>query len=185
MQEDVFDAQLYFRLLSLVGVGELERMTQYKGEGRHTAHLLVYPVLMVHDVCGYDEILVGEDQIQHLELARELVKRYNRTFGADIKVPMASPVAGRVMSLTDPDRKMSKSEPQGCLFLDDTETDIRKKIRKAVADDKGRANLIELYRRLGGVEVPEMNLELKNRLSDLVVQKFPSGSVGFEGRLQP
>ena len=69
---------------------------------------------------------------------------------------------------------MSKSEPNGCLFLDDNESDIRKKIRRAVADEKGRTNLIQLYQRLGGTEIPTMNLELKNALSDLVVKKFIS-----------
>jgi tryptophanyl-tRNA synthetase len=147
-------------------------MTQYKNAKHKTGHILTYPVLMVHDICGYDEIIVGDDQLQHLELAKILIKRYNKTFNENIKIPIASPIAGKIMSLTDSSKKMSKSDPNGCLFLEDTEVDIRKKIRKAVMDVVGRQNLIDIYKRLGGIKIPELNLDLKNELSDLLVNKF-------------
>lgn len=168
-QENVFDARLYFRLLALTYPGELNRMTQFRSSEEKTAHLFVYPVLMVHDVAGYDEVIVGDDQSQHLNFARDLLARYNKTFDENVKIPIANPTAGRIMSLTDPTQKMSKSEPSGCLFLDDEVDVVVRKIRKAVADDAGRANLYALYQQLGGVEpLPEMNSHLKKVLTEKV-----------------
>jgi tryptophanyl-tRNA synthetase len=168
-QEKIFDARLYFRLLALTYPGELNRMTQYRSSEEKTAHLFAYPVLMVHDVTGYDEVIVGEDQSQHLNFARDLLARYNKTFGENVKIPTANSSAGRVMSLTDPSKKMSKSEPLGCLFLDDEPDEVARKIRKAVADDAGRANLYGLYQQLGGAEpLPEMNSRLKEILTEKV-----------------
>jgi len=170
-QEDVFNAELYFRLLGLASAGDLERMTQYKSSNEPTAHLFVYPVLMVHDVAGYDEVIVGEDQTQHLEFARRLLKRYNKHYGQNLRVPTASPIAGRIMSFTDPTSKMSKSEPQGCLFLDDSHEEVAAKIRRATMTAEGRENVIDLYRRLGGLEpIPEMNQPLKELLTEQVLK---------------
>src|SRR5271154_5974006 len=130
LQEDEFRPELYFQLLSIARVGELDRMTQFMSGDQNDAHLLIYPVLVVHDVMGYDEILVGEDQGQHLNSARDLIDRYNKTFGEeDHGLPVARMIGGRVMSLTEPTKKMSKSEPDGCLFLADSEEDIRKKVK--------------------------------------------------------
>jgi tryptophanyl-tRNA synthetase len=168
-QEIVFDATLYFRLLALTYPGELNRMTQFRSSDDKTAHLFVYPVLMVHDVAGYEEVIVGEDQTQHLNFARDLLARYNKTFKEYIGIPVANPIGGRVMSLTDPTSKMSKSEPSGCLFLDDTHEEASRKIRKAVTTDAGRANLYALYRELGGTEPPpELNSTLKEILTEKV-----------------
>ena len=168
-QKNIFDATLYFRLLAITYPGELERMTQYRASDDKTAHLFIYPVLMVHDVAGYDEVIVGEDQTQHLNFARDLLARYNKTFKADVLIPMANPIGGRVMSLTDPTRKMSKSEPAGCLFLDDSPEEASRKIRKAVTTDAGRTNLYALYQELGGKQsLPEMNSTLKEILTDKV-----------------
>src|SRR5271157_4829706 len=158
-QYDMFDAEFYFQLLSIARVGELSRMTQYVTAGDdNDAHLLCYPVLMTMDVASYDEILVGEDQAQHINYARDLITRYNRIFNAEIALPEAKTVGGRVMSLTEPEKKMSKSEPEGCLFLSDSEETIREKIKKATMTPQGRNNLIRLYQYLGGsLPVPEMN----------------------------
>lgn len=167
--QNLFNAQLYFRLLALTYPGELNRMTQYRSSEEKNAHLFVYPVLMVHDVAGYDEVVVGEDQTQHLNFARDLLSRYNKTFGEEIRIPVANPSGGRVMNLTDPTRKMSKSEPDGCLFLDDTREEVARKVRKAVTDEAGRANLYALYQSLGGTEsLPELNFKLKELLTDTV-----------------
>jgi tryptophanyl-tRNA synthetase len=174
MQSEEFDAELYFQLLSIARVGELERMTQYMTAGDdNDAHLLVYPVLMVHDVMGYDEILVGEDQMQHINYARDLIERYNRLFNKDVRLPVAKPTGGRVMSLTDPEKKMSKSEPGGCIFLDDSPAEIERKIKAATMDDAGRANLVELYRNLGGTEeIPRMNSEFKPMVAAAVIREI-------------
>ena len=176
LQSEEFDAELYFQLLSIARVGELERMTQYMAGGaaeQNSAHLLVYPVLMVHDVMGYDEILVGDDQTQHINYSRDLIERYNRVFGASVRLPVARPVGGRVMSLTDPSKKMSKSEPDGCLFLEDTPAEIERKIKAAVTTSDGMVNLIELYRSLGGTEeIPRLNSEFKPMLAMQVIRSI-------------
>lgn len=170
-QSEEFDANTYFQLLSIARVGELKRMTQYQAQGDddNDAHLLVYPVLMVHDVFGYDEVYVGDDQTQHINYARDLIERYNRVFKAEIVLPKAISIGGRIMSLTDPLKKMSKSEPDGCLFLDDSLHKIEQKIKKAVTTEEGLHNLVRLYRALGGTQdVPDMNSEFK----PMVVEKL-------------
>jgi len=170
-QSEEFDATLYFRLLSIARVGELERMTQYQSAGDdNDAHLLVYPVLMVHDVVGYDQICVGEDQAQHLNYARDLIERYNRIFNQNEKLPEPRIVGGRIMSLSDPTKKMSKSEPDGCLFLDDSPMEIDRKITAAVMDEEGRKNLISLYYDLNGAgPIPLMNSEFKPMVTEKLV----------------
>jgi tryptophanyl-tRNA synthetase len=173
-QSEEFDAELYFQLLSIARVGELERMTQYMTAGDdNDAHLLVYPVLMVHDVMGYDEILVGDDQSQHLNYARDLIERHNREFNGSIRLPIPRIVGGRVMSLTDPTKKMSKSEPDGCLFLDDSPADIQRKIKAAVTTVSGIENLVQIYRNFGGKgEIPSMNSEFKPLVTNLLISNL-------------
>lgn len=176
LQEDEFRPAIYFELLSIARVGELERMTQYMSGDENDAHLLIYPVLMVHDIMGYDEVLVGEDQAQHLNYARDLIERYNKTFNEDFTLPEFRTVGGRVMSLTEPTKKMSKSEPEGCLFLSDSEDYIRRKIKAATMTMEGRDNMIELYRNLGGrEEIPEMNSDFKPLVADLLVKVLAPG----------
>jgi tryptophanyl-tRNA synthetase len=174
LQSEEFDAELYFQLLSIARGGELERMTQYMNAGDdNDAHLLVYPVLMVHDVMGYDEILVGDDQTQHINYARDLIERYNRVFEASVRLPVARAVGGRVMSLTDPTKKMSKSDPDGCLFLDDSPGAIQDKVRAAVTTPEGMTNLVELYRALGGTEeIPRLNSEFKPMLAMQIIRNI-------------
>ena len=183
LQSDVFSAELYFKLLSIARVGELERMTQYMSGGDdNDAHLLVYPVLMVHDIMGYDEILVGDDQGQHVNYARDLIERYNRVFKQDERLPIAKTVGGRVMSLTEPTKKMSKSEPEGCLFLDDAPAHIERKIKAATMTDEGRKNLITLYYDLGGKEViPVMNSEFKPMVAQMVIRTLYGQQNDWEG----
>ena len=171
-QAEEFSAQTYFELLSIARVGELQRMTQYMtASDDNDAHLLVYPVLMVHDVLGYDEILVGDDQTQHINYARDLIERYNRVFKTSIRLPIARPVGGRVMSLTEPTKKMSKSEPDGCLFLDDSPADVERKIKAAVMDEEGHVNLVQLYVALGGTEpIPSMNSAFKPMVASAIIR---------------
>jgi len=146
-------------------MGELRRMTQFKekGDGQETVRvgLFTYPVLMAADILLYDatSVPVGDDQRQHLELARELAGRFNNRYGETFTVPEAAipGVAARVMDLQHPERKMSKSvdSPLGTLGLLDSPEDITKKVRKAVTDTDGEmrydraakpglANLVDL-----------------------------------------
>jgi tryptophanyl-tRNA synthetase len=128
-------------------VGELRRMTQFKekGRGQETvrASLFTYPVLMAADILLYDaaSVPVGDDQRQHLELARELAIRFNGRYGETFTVPEAAipGAAARVMDLQHPERKMSKSveSPLGTIGLLDSTEQITRKVRKAVTDTDG------------------------------------------------
>jgi tryptophanyl-tRNA synthetase len=174
LQRETFDAGLYFRLLAVARIGDLQRMTPFRSAANdaRTAQLLTYPVLMAHDVAGYDEVLVGIDQQQHLEYARKLLRAYNRAYDASLAIPRATVVVGRVKDLRQPERKMSKSAPEGCLFLDDAPEDIRKKLRKAVANEEGLENLTFLYRAFVGEGVPASNEELKAHLAEALIARF-------------
>jgi len=140
-------ARLSWLLECTVTFGELRRMTQFKEKAdRHEVvrgGLLTYPALMAADILLYDTELVpvGDDQRQHLELAREIAERFNNRFGETFVVPEAFvPTAGaRIMDLQDPTRKMSKSEASalGLLGMFDDDEAIRRKIRRAVTDTDG------------------------------------------------
>lgn len=145
-------------------------MTQFKSveNSNRTAHLLTYPVLMVHDVAGYQEVLVGEDQEQHLQFARKLLSKYNSLYDPYL-IPTANIVVGRIKDLREPNKKMSKSSPQGCLFLDDSSDEIRNKLRKATATEEGLENLRFLYREFVGVEIPQSNEQLKINLAESII----------------
>jgi tryptophanyl-tRNA synthetase len=146
-------------------MGELRRMTQFKekSEGNESvrAGLFTYPVLMAADILLYaaDAVPVGDDQRQHLELARELAVRFNHRYGETFTVPEAAipGAAARVMDLQHPERKMSKSveSPLGTIGLLDSAEEITRKVKKAVTDTDGEvrydraakpgvANLLEL-----------------------------------------
>jgi len=128
-------------------MGELRRMTQFKDKGKgHEAvrvGLFTYPVLMAADILLYDAaaVPVGDDQRQHLELAREVAIRFNNRYGPTFSVPEVA-IAGtgaRVMDLQHPERKMSKSveSPLGTIGLLDSDEEITRKVRKAVTDTDG------------------------------------------------
>jgi tryptophanyl-tRNA synthetase len=128
-------------------MGELGRMTQFKekseGHGTVRAGLFTYPVLMAADILLYaaEAVPVGDDQRQHLELARTLALRFNNRYGETFTVPEAAipGAAARVMDLQHPERKMSKSveSPLGTIGLLDPAEEITRKIRKAVTDTDG------------------------------------------------
>ncbi|HLN15734.1 MAG TPA: tryptophan--tRNA ligase [Acidimicrobiales bacterium] len=128
-------------------MGELNRMTQFKdkAEGRDGVRvgLYTYPVLQAADIVLYDadQVPVGDDQRQHLELARELAVRFNNRYGHTFTVPAATvpKVAARVMDLQHPERKMSKSvdSPLGTLNVMDEPAEIARKVKKAVTDTDG------------------------------------------------
>ncbi len=158
--------RLTWLLECTTAMGELRRMTQFKdksGRAQEVSRvgLFTYPCLMAADILLYeaDEVPVGDDQRQHLELARELAVRFNNRYGETFVVPKAvvPRAAARVMDLQHPERKMSKSvdSPLGTIGLLDSDDDITRKVRKAVTDTDGEvrfdpekkpglANLLEL-----------------------------------------
>lgn len=170
VQSDVpAHTQSAWLILCHTGLGELERMTQYKDKAQKqeavNAGLLAYPALMVGDIILHDAayVPVGDDQRQHIELTRNFVDRFNNRYGDILVKPEGIyPKAGaRVMSLQDPMSKMSKSDAneRGFVSMLDTPNQITKKIKSAVTDSIGEinydkeaqpaiANLIEIYANL-------------------------------------
>ncbi len=140
-------AQLGWVMQCISYIGELERMTQFKdksaGKDAVSAGLLTYPPLMVADILLYktDIVPVGEDQKQHLELTRDLAERINKKYNEIFTIPEVSipKVGSRIMSLQDPTKKMSKSDPNTKAFISmlDDEKQIEKKIKSAVTDSEG------------------------------------------------
>ncbi len=140
-------AELAWLMECTASIGELRRMTQFKdkSDGRElvSAALFTYPALMAADILLYDtdEVPVGDDQRQHVELTRDLATRFNHRFGEVFVVPrpVFSTVAARVMDLQDPTRKMSKSatSPQGVIRLLEEPASIDRKVRRAVTDAEG------------------------------------------------
>lgn len=137
-------AELSWIMECTATMGELRRMTQFKEKGGAqesvSAGLFTYPALMAADILLHDtdEVPVGDDQRQHVELARDLATRFNHRFGKTFVVPGAvfPPVGARVMDLQEPTRKMSKTEesPQGVILLLEDPASVTKKIRRAVTD---------------------------------------------------
>lgn len=158
-------------------IGELERMTQFKdksaGKEAVSAGLLTYPPLMAADILlyGTDIVPVGEDQKQHLELTRDLAERFNKKYNDIFTIPEVRipKVGARIMSLQDPHKKMSKSDPNQKAFitmLDDAKA-IEKKIKSAVTDSEGIvrfdkenkagiSNLMGIYSILGNKTIEEI-----------------------------
>jgi tryptophanyl-tRNA synthetase len=162
--------RLTWLLECTVTYGELRRMTQFKEKSQKNevvrGGLLTYPVLMAADILLYntEQVPVGDDQRQHLELTRELAERFNNRFGQTFVVPEAvvPKVAARIMDLQEPTRKMSKTEdsPQGTVRMFDEPDVISKKIRRAVTDTDGEvrydpskkpgvSNLLEILAAIG------------------------------------
>lgn len=141
-------AELGYLMQTITYVGELERMTQYKDKmvkqtSGISSALLTYPVLMAADILLYNAnyVPVGEDQKQHLELTRNLANRFNTRFGETFNIPepLIAKFGAKIMSLQDPTKKMSKSDPieKASIYLTDSEAVIRKKISSAVTDSDG------------------------------------------------
>jgi len=149
LQTDVLEhAQLGFIMSCNTYLGEMNRMTQYKdkmtkGESGLTVGFYTYPTLMAADILLYDAdyVPVGEDQKQHVEITRDIAERFNSRYGKTFKLPepLISKVGARIMSLSDPTKKMSKSDEnnKGCIFLLDPPEVARKKIMSAVTDSIG------------------------------------------------
>ncbi|MFW5904704.1 MAG: tryptophan--tRNA ligase [bacterium] len=169
-------AELSWILGTITGLGQLERMTQYKeksDKGGQNLGLLAYPVLQAADILVHrvHAVPVGEDQTQHLELTRDLAQRFNSRFGDIFPLPerITPEVGARVMSLQDPTSKMSKSEPNPAsrIMLVDEPAAIERKIRSAVTDSETTvafdwerkpsiSNLVEIFSFFTGRKVDEV-----------------------------
>ncbi len=137
---------------TITPVGWLERMTQFKDKRQKLQNygkvvstgLFNYPVLMAADILLYDTdtVPVGEDQIQHVELARDIAKRFNKLYGNTFKVPeyRVEKAVARIKDLQNPTKKMSKSDdnPLGCIYIMDNKDTIAKKIKRAVTDSENK-----------------------------------------------
>ncbi|MFA6407511.1 MAG: tryptophan--tRNA ligase [Candidatus Paceibacterota bacterium] len=209
--------ELMWILNTITPMGELSRMTQFKeksanfrkgllqpgggglltpGEKQEELKdnngLFDYPVLMAADILlyGASVVPVGHDQLQHLELARTLARKFNAKFGKTFIEPKSLMTeVPRLMSLDDPEKKMSKSRPAGCVFIDDAPEVIRKKIMSAVTDSMSEvgydeekrpamANLLLLYSAMSTTSIPEIvksyegkgYADFKRGLADIVIE---------------
>ncbi|WP_416198199.1 MAG: tryptophan--tRNA ligase [Sporanaerobacter sp.] len=173
-------AELTWVLNSISYMGQLSRMTQFKeksqrSEANLNAALFTYPVLMASDILLYqtDLVPVGEDQKQHLELARDLGERFNNRYSETFKIPepLIKKVGAKIMSLQNPESKMSKSDADenGYILLLDKPDAIRRKIKRAVTDSIGEVkyrdeqpgikNLMNIYSIFSGESIE--NIEAK------------------------
>ena len=195
------NSELAWILSTIAPFGELGRMTQFKDKSERQQEninvgLFTYPTLMAADIIlyGTNFVPVGDDQLQHLELTRTLARKFNSKFGETFVEPQALLTkTPRVMSLQDPQKKMSKSQPDGCLFIDDYPEEIERKIISAVTDSgseikydrenkAGISNLLEIYSSLSGQEIPNLEQEFagkkysqfKKSLAKLVKKYFSS-----------
>ena len=161
--------------------GELSRMTQFKDKSsKHSENvnggLFTYPALMAADILLYqpDLVPVGHDQKQHCELTRDVAKRFNGIYGDVFKVPepFIPETGARIMSLNAPDSKMSKSMPEGCVFLMEKPEDIQRKFKRAITDSDtencvrfdpenkpGVSNLMSIYSAVTGRTFEEIEAE--------------------------
>ncbi|MPZ52422.1 MAG: tryptophan--tRNA ligase [Acidimicrobiia bacterium] len=172
-------AELTWILSTITGIGQMERMTQFKEKGEKSGQnigLFSYPILMAADILVHrvHAVPVGDDQTQHLELTRDLAERFNSRFGETFPIPerITPEIGARVMSLQDPTAKMSKSDPSQASRIDllDEPDTIRKKIRSSVTDSgrevsydwenkAGISNLLELFSFFSGAGIDELEAE--------------------------
>ena len=172
-------AELSWILGCYTQFGELSRMTQFKQKSQQhadniTAGLITYPVLMAADILLYqaDLVPVGEDQKQHVELCRDIAVRFNGVHGDTFTLPepFIPRMGARIMSLGNPASKMSKSDPEGCVFLMDKPEVIHRKFKRAVTDSEtevrfdrenkpGVSNLLTVYCASTGKSVAEAEAE--------------------------
>jgi len=193
--------ELAWILGSIIPIGELYRMTQFKEKSKKhpeyvNAGLLNYPLLMAADIMLYqtEAVPVGKDQQQHVELTREIARRFNKKFGDTFKEPktILPQVGEKIMSLQNPSKKMSKTdEPKGCIGLFDEPEQIKEKVMRAVTDagkiikynpklKPGVSNLLTIYSLFSGKPIKETEkkfkgkgyAELKKQLAELLILKL-------------
>ena len=210
LQSDVSaHSELNSILINYLYMGELSRMTQFKDKSAKMNHeaigvgLFAYPVLMCADILLYnpDIVPVGEDQKQHVELCRDLVHRFNSRYNKEVFVmpkAITPKVGARIMSLSDPTKKMSKSDPKGDIFLKDEPNIIRKKIMSAVTDTgsdiyydpinkPGISNLLQIYAALSDITIEEAQAIFKDihqygEFKKIVADKVLEELVPFQER---
>ena len=193
-------AELTWVLNTMTYLGELNRMTQFKDKSKKEKNinlgLYTYPVLMASDILLYqaDLVPVGADQKQHLELSRDIAHRFNTRYSPTFTIPepFIPKQGGRIMSLQDPDSKMSKSDdnPNNYIALLDDPSVILKKIKRAVTDSKteikydksrtGLHNLINIYSAYSGktpseienIYIGKMYSDFKNDLGEIIIESL-------------
>jgi tryptophanyl-tRNA synthetase len=203
-------AELFWILDNYVTMGELSRMTQFKDKSRklgpegQLVGLFNYPVLMAADILLYesDEVPVGEDQVQHVELTRDIANRFNKLYGETFVLPKATipNYGGRVMSLDNPSVKMSKSDhPDSYVALGEPANSVLNKFKRAVTDSDTQvrynkiekpaiSNLMEIYAGFSGMSLEEIESkykgigygEFKNDLGELTAEKLSLLQKDFE-----
>ena len=177
-------SELAWLLGTITPMGDLKRMIQYKEKSKKhkeyiNAGLFNYPILMAADILIYktETVPVGEDQKQHVELARSIAKKFNSQFGKTFTIPEArlQKAGAKIMSLQNPKNKMSKTDSdQGCIGLFEEPEIIRKKIMKAVTDTgkiikydptkkPGISNLLTIYSVFKGISINEAEKEMKGK----------------------
>ncbi len=206
--------QLAWLFQTITPVGDLNRMTQYKEKLKEgapaLAGLFAYPVLMAADILIYkaEAVPVGEDQVQHIEFARETANRFNKKFGKTFTLP--KPVlppkgAERIKSLQNPLKKMSKSDkdPNGAIMLLDSPTEIRKKLKVAVTDSGNEilydpkkkpaiSNLLVITSGFSGKSIPEIEKEFRGKgykefkefVSETIIKKLKPVQEKFESQVK-
>ena len=202
VQSDVKEHTEFCWLLgTITPLAELLRMTQFKEKAKKhqknvNAGLLNYPILMAADILLYktDIVPVGKDQLQHIELTREVVRRFNRRFGKVLKLPRAKipQVGQKIMSLREPTKKMSKSDPEDSFIsLFDPPSKIREKIMSAVTDSEkvikyhpekkpGISNLMAIFSGFSGLSFSKIEKVFekkgyhffKKELANLLIEKL-------------
>lgn len=198
-------AQLMWVMSSITGLGEANRMTQFKdksakgGAATASVGLLTYPILQAADILLYqaNAVPVGEDQRQHLELTRDLAIRFNGRFGDTFTVPEAHIVKGtaKIQDLQDPTAKMSKSSPSGCINLLDPLKTTEKKIKSAVTDSDsvvafdpvnkaGVSNLLTIISAYTGTSIADLVKSFEGRMYGDLKKETAAAVLSFVEPLQ-
>jgi tryptophanyl-tRNA synthetase len=198
-------AQLMWVMSSITGLGEANRMTQFKdksakgGAATASVGLLTYPILQAADILLYqaNAVPVGEDQRQHLELTRDLAIRFNGRFGDTFTVPEAHIVKGtaKIQDLQDPTAKMSKSSPSGCINLLDPLKTTEKKIKSAVTDSDsvvafdpankaGVSNLLTIMSAYTGTAIADLVTSFEGRMYGDLKKETAAAVLSFVEPLQ-
>ncbi|MCX6416541.1 MAG: tryptophan--tRNA ligase [Actinobacteria bacterium] len=198
-------AQLMWVMSSITGLGEANRMTQFKdksakgGAATASVGLLTYPILQAADILLYqaNAVPVGEDQRQHLELTRDLAIRFNGRFGDTFTVPEAHIVKGtaKIQDLQDPTAKMSKSSPSGCINLLDLLKTTEKKIKSAVTDSDsvvafdpvnkaGVSNLLTIMSAYTGISIADLVKSFEGRMYGDLKKETAAAVLSFVEPLQ-
>ena len=198
-------AQLMWVMSSITGLGEANRMTQFKdksakgGAATASVGLLTYPILQAADILLYqaNAVPVGEDQRQHLELTRDLAIRFNGRFGDTFTVPEAHIVKGtaKIQDLQDPTAKMSKSSPSGCINLLDPLKTTEKKIKSAVTDSDsvvafdpvnkaGVSNLLTIMSAYTGTSILDLVKSFEGRMYGDLKKETAAAVLSFVEPLQ-